>query len=320
MAMKMQPAPAHTKGPWFFDPVDLIVYDGQDKASKPGVGNDPSFWPVSGLPTCASFKSIVTQPMETPPDNLAIALDAFEKGIVAIPLIEGTKIPAVKWKEWQHALPPIELVREWFRHRCNVAILCTGMVLFDCETPEKAEVVLRQCGDTPYKVRTGGGGVHLAFRRRKGSLLTNQVRIKGLDIDIRTDGGLAIIPNSVTTKGRYEWLTSGLLPISELPVAHIGWTRERKKKAMPTIEIAGDHMVERARSYLACVEGAISGQGGHNTTFRVACKLTHFPPLGFGLGLEQAWPLLKEWNEQCEPPWSDRELLHKLEDAIKKRK
>ena len=65
--------------------------------------------------------------------------------------------------------------------------------------------------------------------------------------------------------------------------------------------------------------GAISGNGGHNKTFRVACNLTHPYPRGFGLSLEQAWPLMKEWNEQCEPEWTDAEILHKLEDALKKR-
>ena len=260
--------------------------------------------------------------MKAPNENLAVALDALDKGIVPIPMIEGSKIPAVKWKEWQQQFPAVELIRDWFRHRCNIALICTGMVVFDCETAEKAEMVLRECGDTPYKVRTGGGGIHLGFRRRKGSKLINHVRIKGLDIDIRTDGGLAIIPNSVTEKGRYEWLGSGLLPISELPVANIGWTRERRSRAKPTIEIAAhDSMSLRARAYLACVEGAVSGQGGHKKTFRVACKLTHHPPLGFGLAFEQAWPLIWEWNvTSCEPPWSEGEIRHKLEDAIKKRK
>ena len=37
-----------------------------------------------------------------------------------------------------------------------------------------------------------------------------------------------------------------------------------------------------------------------------------------GLSLEQAWPLMQEWNLQCEPQWSDAEILHKLQDAVKK--
>ena len=75
-------------------------------------------------------------------------------------------------------------------------------------------------------------------------------------------------------------------------------------------------LVRRARAYLASVEGAISGQGGHDKTFRAACILVQ----KFGLDFERAWPLFKEWNEQCEPPWSDAELTHKLRDAIEKRR
>lgn len=260
--------------------------------------------------------------METPRDNYTTALDAAEKGIVCIPCLPGTKIPAVKWKRWQDEMPPESLLKRWFHEtRMNIAIITTGMVLFDCETREKAAIVLQECGDTPYQVKTAGNGIHMGFRKRKGSNVTNKVKIKGLDIDIRTDGGLALIPNSATEKGRYEWLGQGLVPILELPVANVGWTRARLRRTLKPIgpESSPDVMVRRAQAWLACVEGAISGQGGHNKTFRVACKLTHPYPKGFGLSLEQAWPLMKEWNEQCEPEWSDAEILHKLEDSIKKR-
>jgi putative DNA primase/helicase len=36
---------------------------------------------------------------------------------------------------------------------------------------------------------------------------------------------------------------------------------------------------------------------------------------GFGLSIDQARPLLRDWNRRCEPPWSERELEHKLQDA-----
>lgn len=67
------------------------------------------------------------------------------------------------------------------------------------------------------------------------------------------------------------------------------------------------------RDILATIKGAISGQGGHNKTSRVACTLIH----KFELSTEQAWPLFIEWNQQCEPPWSEKELLHKLQDAYR---
>ena len=71
---------------------------------------------------------------------------------------------------------------------------------------------------------------------------------------------------------------------------------------------------ERAARYLAAMPGAIAGCGGHNATFRAACVLV----LGFGLSPEAAFPLLAEWNQRCEPAWTDRELWHKLHDANKK--
>ena len=70
---------------------------------------------------------------------------------------------------------------------------------------------------------------------------------------------------------------------------------------------------ERARVYLAKIEPGISGQHGSNPTYRAACKLI----LGFNLTPEEALPLLREYSQRCQPPWTDEELRHKLEDANK---
>lgn len=76
----------------------------------------------------------------------------------------------------------------------------------------------------------------------------------------------------------------------------------------------GDAAVEdRARKYLVRLPGAVSGQDGHGVTFHAACILV----LGFGLTEGRALTLLREWNQTCQPPWSERELLHKVQDAAK---
>jgi hypothetical protein len=72
-------------------------------------------------------------------------------------------------------------------------------------------------------------------------------------------------------------------------------------------------VIERARRYLDRVPGAISGQAGHNQTFKAACVLVH----GFNLGQTEALILLSEWNQTCEPPWTEKELVHKVESADK---
>jgi hypothetical protein len=175
---------------------------------------------------------LMMKPHPTTTGNYEVARAAAEKGIAAVPILPGSKVPAVKWKPFQSELPPDELLREWFLSatRYNIAIVCSGMVLFDCDAPEKADLVLRHCGETPHKLKTPRGGVHLGYRKRKGVRVQNQVQIKGQPIDIRTDGGLEVIPFSETEHGRYEWLGSGLHRIADLPVAKVGWTRERPKK------------------------------------------------------------------------------------------
>lgn len=71
--------------------------------------------------------------------------------------------------------------------------------------------------------------------------------------------------------------------------------------------------VERARAYVTRMPGAVSGAGGHDQTFAAACKLVEF-----GLSPDEAWPLLLEFNQRCQPQWSERELRHKLEDAFRR--
>jgi hypothetical protein len=262
--------------------------------------------------------------METRPDstgNYERALANAEMGYVSVPCRPGTKVPLVKWKTLQTEPPTTEQYREWFQAtRNNIAIITTGLVVFDCDDPALADLVVEHCGDTPCKVRTPRGGIHLLYRARAGVVVGNHVKIHGRPLDLRAENGLELQPCSATEHGAYTWLGEGLRPRSELPVARIGWTRQRIRRRAGRTALAegladSSEACRRARAYLARVEGAVSGEGGHNATFRAACILTQ----RFSLGFAEAWPLLLEWNERCSPPWSEPELRHKLDDALKKR-
>jgi hypothetical protein len=80
---------------------------------------------------------------------------------------------------------------------------------------------------------------------------------------------------------------------------------------MSATPVARPTTSERARRYVAQIPGAVSGAGGHNQTFAVACSLVH----GFALNESEALDLLREYNLRCSPPWSERELLHKVQSA-----
>lgn len=70
---------------------------------------------------------------------------------------------------------------------------------------------------------------------------------------------------------------------------------------------------ERILRYLDKCEAAVSGQNGHATAFRVACRLLN----GFALSEAETLRYMAGYNQKCQPPWSDRELKHKVEQAAK---
>jgi RecA-family ATPase len=75
--------------------------------------------------------------------------------------------------------------------------------------------------------------------------------------------------------------------------------------------VALTNPVDQARRYVSKIPGAVSGSGGHNDTFQVACVLVQ----GFGLSVSEARPILEEFNSRCQPAWSEKELDHKLTTA-----
>jgi hypothetical protein len=71
----------------------------------------------------------------------------------------------------------------------------------------------------------------------------------------------------------------------------------------------------RAKKYLAIFPPAISGQHGHNTTFRAACCAGP----GFGISEDRLFQLMRDiYNPRCEPPWNEKDLQHKVQEAYRR--
>jgi hypothetical protein len=85
----------------------------------------------------------------------------------------------------------------------------------------------------------------------------------------------------------------------------------RRAPAVTAARHPSADVVERARRYLAALPPAVSGRHGDVTTFRACCRLVR----GFLLDDADALALMREWNAQCEPPWSERELTDKIRRA-----
>jgi hypothetical protein len=81
-----------------------------------------------------------------------------------------------------------------------------------------------------------------------------------------------------------------------------------------SVSTSGDRtqVLRRASAYLGAMPPAISGQGGHNATYAASTALVH----GFGLTDVEALELLKtQYNPKCQPPWTEKELQHKVSEA-----
>lgn len=73
--------------------------------------------------------------------------------------------------------------------------------------------------------------------------------------------------------------------------------------------------LERARRYIEKAGGAVSGNSGHAHTFALACNLLN----KISLSESELYEALETWhNPQCDPPWSEKELRHKVSEAVKK--
>lgn len=81
------------------------------------------------------------------------------------------------------------------------------------------------------------------------------------------------------------------------------------------VDVSADVLERRAIAYLDAMPPAISGQGGHNATYTAATALVH----GFGIPPDRALEILVAgYNPRCVPPWTEKELRHKVENAAAK--
>jgi hypothetical protein len=193
------------------------------------------------------------------------------------------------------------------------------LVAIDVDDAHRYLALVAELGPLPEtrSIRSARGEKHLFFVTLPATL-RNVTGLAGAPgVDVKVAGGQIVAPPSIHPTGTpYEW--SSLAPVAELPGAWLAAIRpvERPKPPpqLPPAPPTSNKLV-RARAWLAARPGAVSGQGGHPHTFESSRKIVQ----DFGLSEGDAWALLCEWNQTCIPPWSERELRHKLDDALEAR-
>ncbi len=208
----------------------------------------------------------------------------------------------------------------WWRNvpDCNVGIACEKFCVVDIDPRNGGvEWMTEQVGlhkrlpPTPT-ARTGSGGFHYLFKLPSFELRGRA----GPGVDIKKPGGYIVAAPSVTTE-RYKWLRPPETPLAELPA----WLQALVKLDEPApripvgdiTDVALERRIERARAYLEHVDPAIQGQDGSTRTLVAAAHVA----LGFMLPADHALHAMRDWNQRCQPPWSDRELKRKIDQALK---
>jgi putative DNA primase/helicase len=182
----------------------------------------------------------------------------------------------------------------------------------------------REHGALPLTPRARSGsedpGRHYYFRLPAGVVIGNGRNHRGLPIDVRGEGGLAVAPPSLHKSGRhYEWeVPPWETPFADPPAWLVDWCQNEPEVEAPPRHVRKDYgpsdrdVIRRAVAYLAKCPPAISRQGGHDQTFAVARAVVY----GFDLGPDVGFELLADcYNPRCLPEWSEKELRHKCRDA-----
>ncbi len=211
--------------------------------------------------------------------------------------VKEDKTPAVRsWKIYQEQridLSEFELFgkdKNYFGKIQGIALVTgkiSGVTILDFDKGSKD---LFEGINTPT-VRTGGGGKHYYFKYTdKIQTSSNQT----LKIDIRNDGGYAVMPPSKLIKGEYTWIKDFNTPLADLPDNFISdFTKEISKVSWDF-----DGVTEGNRNAIG---------------IKVCGKLVS----NFRNDLDLAYSSLVAWNSRNNPPLSEFEIKNIFNWVIK---
>lgn len=248
-------------------------------------------------------------------EELQQAAEAYRaRGFSVIPL--AGKLPCVPWKEFQTRRASEMEIEAWFaggdRRPTGIGIVTgktSGLVVVDCDRPEDAAFWQENFPPTSVVVESGGGGRHFYYALPAAGEVRNRAGVLDRKIDIRGEGGFITAPPSLHRCG--ERYTFSACAWQERTKFEVEWLASSRQEPIAFTSTRDSQEIRHAVAYIHKIH-AVAGAGGHNQTFRAACKLRDA-----GLSPEESLAVLAAWNAtNADPPWSEAELRHKIASAF----
>ena len=273
-------------------------------------------------------------------NKLDHALALAAAGFYVFPIVAGKKAPPAV-QNWQDfALRDPAVIKSWWQNNPhdNIGIFTGKFATNVSDTTWREDALLvvdvdvkgDKHGDTELlRLELDGwdlpdtcthftptGGRHLLYRVR--APVRQGTNVLGNGLDIRSKGGYIVAPGSTLgATGEYRTNGADLLDAPEWLIGRCGTASERLGRqsdvrgAAPA-SVDADRARRRVAHYLLHEAPlAIEGQGGDETTYKVAahCK-------DLGVSAEQAILLAHlHWNDRCSPPWVLEDLTEKFQNA-----
>lgn len=272
--------------------------------------------------------------MSKAPCTIEAAKNYIQRGWMVVPIPARTKRPVAKgWPDLRIAEGD---VGQFFNPNDNIGVILgepSGWLVdvdLDCE--EACELADQYLPAT--KAITGRPSAprsHLWYITQGAKTEKHTDPESGaMIVELRSTGGQTVVGPSVHPEGEHYEVLDGepanvpapmlAACVKSLAEAVVEKRHGDIKRSPPVttpgprFECDGD-IERRAIAYLDAMPPAISGSGGHSACYTAATTLVH----GFALPPERALAILEQhYNPRCDPPWSIKELQHKVDDAANK--
>lgn len=253
-----------------------------------------------------------------------------ELGWSVIPMSRESKLPLIRWADYQKRLPTSTEIRNWWCHfpDANIGLVCgriSEVIVFDCDGQDAMDYMKEKgLAHTVEAQSSKDTKRHYYYKYPdigpdQDFIYSNVVRVldgtKKIPLDIRANGGLVVLPPSIHSSGvQYQWIKN---PFNDKMAELDQWQFElfhrkhAKREFFEKIAVKPKSLGQHFTKIL--VRGSEEGQRDIDG-FMLALQMRK---CGFRRELVES--KMKEWAARCRPPFSERETNKILKSAFQRR-